>query len=236
MSEIADQCLQFHGGWGYIEEFHIARAWRDQRLFRIGGGTTETMRYYVAKLMGLVAARGPPLAFGECCRTEAGWSVPAHGTGFPMDRLTLPPHRHGIAPIDGRAAPGTGSARRAVRSRTGSPPIDASAPGRESSDEPARTGREVTRSPVPSTGFSVDARALRGREVADPRRAASSAVASKAKRHSRRGTRRGTRDGASRRDVLESRRLAERLRVDDDGVLDVRERAAAAARGSRSGR
>jgi hypothetical protein len=31
VSEIADQCLQFHGGWGYIEEFHIARAWRDQR-------------------------------------------------------------------------------------------------------------------------------------------------------------------------------------------------------------
>ncbi len=53
MSEIADQCLQFHGGWGYVEEFRIARAWRDQRLFRIGGGTTETMRYYVAKLMGL---------------------------------------------------------------------------------------------------------------------------------------------------------------------------------------
>jgi citronellyl-CoA dehydrogenase len=52
-TEIADQCLQFHGGWGYIEEFHIARAWRDQRLLRIGGGTTETMRYYVAKLMGL---------------------------------------------------------------------------------------------------------------------------------------------------------------------------------------
>jgi citronellyl-CoA dehydrogenase len=53
MTEIADQCLQFHGGWGYVEEFHIARAWRDQRLFRIGGGTTETMKYYVAKLMGL---------------------------------------------------------------------------------------------------------------------------------------------------------------------------------------
>jgi citronellyl-CoA dehydrogenase len=53
MTEIADQCLQLHGGWGYLEEFPIARAWRDQRLFRIGGGTTETMRYYVAKLMGL---------------------------------------------------------------------------------------------------------------------------------------------------------------------------------------
>lgn len=51
--EITDQCLQFHGGAGYIEEYPIARAWRDQRLLRIGGGTTETMRYYVAKLMGL---------------------------------------------------------------------------------------------------------------------------------------------------------------------------------------
>jgi citronellyl-CoA dehydrogenase len=52
-SEILDQCLQFHGGAGYMDEYHIGRAWRDQRLLRIGGGTTETMRYYVAKLMGL---------------------------------------------------------------------------------------------------------------------------------------------------------------------------------------
>lgn len=52
-TEVMDQCLQFHGGAGYIEEMHIARGWRDQRLLKIGGGTTETMRYYVAKLMGL---------------------------------------------------------------------------------------------------------------------------------------------------------------------------------------
>jgi citronellyl-CoA dehydrogenase len=52
-SEVVDQVLQFHGGWGYIEDFRIARTWRDQRLFRIGGGTSEAMRYYVAKLMGL---------------------------------------------------------------------------------------------------------------------------------------------------------------------------------------
>jgi citronellyl-CoA dehydrogenase len=51
--EVMDTCLQFHGGWGYIEDFPIARAWRDQRLLRIGGGTTETMKYYLAKLMGL---------------------------------------------------------------------------------------------------------------------------------------------------------------------------------------
>ena len=52
VSEVMDTCLQFHGGWGYIEEYPIARAWRDSRLFRIGVGTTETMRYYVAKLLG----------------------------------------------------------------------------------------------------------------------------------------------------------------------------------------
>lgn len=53
VSEVMDTCLQFHGGWGYIEEYPIARAWRDQRLFRIGGGTSETMRYYIAKLLGM---------------------------------------------------------------------------------------------------------------------------------------------------------------------------------------
>ena len=51
VSSIVDDCLQFHGGWGYIEDFPIARSWRDQRLLRIGGGTSETMKYYVAKLM-----------------------------------------------------------------------------------------------------------------------------------------------------------------------------------------
>ncbi len=53
VSEVMDTCLQFHGGWGYIEEYPIARAWRDARLFRIGGGTSETMKYYIAKLLNL---------------------------------------------------------------------------------------------------------------------------------------------------------------------------------------
>lgn len=51
--EIIDECVQFHGGMGYLEELWVARMWRDQRLFRIGGGTTEVMRYAVAKIMGL---------------------------------------------------------------------------------------------------------------------------------------------------------------------------------------
>ncbi len=51
--EILDQCVQFHGGMGYVEDLWVARAWRDQRLLRIGGGATEVMRYAVAKIMGL---------------------------------------------------------------------------------------------------------------------------------------------------------------------------------------
>ncbi len=49
---VVDECLQFHGGMGYMEETFIARAWRDQRLLRIGGGTDEVMRYAIAKIMG----------------------------------------------------------------------------------------------------------------------------------------------------------------------------------------
>ena len=50
--EIMDECLQFHGGMGYLEELWVARAWRDARLLRIGGGTTEVMRYATARIMG----------------------------------------------------------------------------------------------------------------------------------------------------------------------------------------
>ncbi|MEZ4256816.1 MAG: acyl-CoA dehydrogenase family protein [Polyangiales bacterium] len=51
--EVVDQCVQFHGGMGYLEELWVARAWRDQRLLRIGGGATEVMRYAIAKIMGI---------------------------------------------------------------------------------------------------------------------------------------------------------------------------------------
>lgn len=51
-AEIMDECVQFHGGMGYLEELWVGRAWRDARLFRIGGGATEVMRYATAKIMG----------------------------------------------------------------------------------------------------------------------------------------------------------------------------------------
>lgn len=47
---VADRCLQFHGGWGYMDEYDVSRAWRDMRLITIGGGTSEVMREILSKL------------------------------------------------------------------------------------------------------------------------------------------------------------------------------------------
>jgi acyl-CoA dehydrogenase len=44
MVEVADECLQIHGGYGYIREFGVERALRDARLGPIGGGTDEIMK------------------------------------------------------------------------------------------------------------------------------------------------------------------------------------------------
>ncbi len=50
--EVADWCLQFHGGVGYMEETWTARFYRDQRLGAIGGGSDETMLQVLARLDG----------------------------------------------------------------------------------------------------------------------------------------------------------------------------------------
>jgi hypothetical protein len=46
---IIDDCLQLHGGWGYFSQHQVQRAYRDIRLDRIGGGTTEVMYDIIAK-------------------------------------------------------------------------------------------------------------------------------------------------------------------------------------------
>ncbi|MGA3281878.1 MAG: acyl-CoA dehydrogenase family protein [Smithella sp.] len=50
---VADRCLQLYGGYGYCEEYPIARAWRDLRVTRIFAGTNEIMKGITAKFMGL---------------------------------------------------------------------------------------------------------------------------------------------------------------------------------------
>jgi alkylation response protein AidB-like acyl-CoA dehydrogenase len=50
---VAYDCMQLHGGMGYVLETDIARAWRDVRLLTIAGGTSEIMKEIVAKAEGL---------------------------------------------------------------------------------------------------------------------------------------------------------------------------------------
>jgi len=52
-ARVVDRCLQLHGGYGYINEFPIARLYADNRVTRIYGGTSEVMKMIVAKDMGL---------------------------------------------------------------------------------------------------------------------------------------------------------------------------------------
>lgn len=53
VEKVATKMLQVHGGYGYMEEYSIARHYRDVRLMTIGGGTTEIMREIIAKMSGI---------------------------------------------------------------------------------------------------------------------------------------------------------------------------------------
>jgi alkylation response protein AidB-like acyl-CoA dehydrogenase len=50
---VIDQCLQLHGGYGYMAEYPIARAFVDARVTRIYGGTNEIMREIIGRGLGL---------------------------------------------------------------------------------------------------------------------------------------------------------------------------------------
>jgi alkylation response protein AidB-like acyl-CoA dehydrogenase len=51
LNEIADKALQLHGGAGYMNEYMIARLWRDARVTRIFGGASEIMKEVVARAL-----------------------------------------------------------------------------------------------------------------------------------------------------------------------------------------
>jgi citronellyl-CoA dehydrogenase len=50
---VADECLQRHGGYGYMKESAAGRAFVDSRLVSIGAGADETMIHYLAKMLGM---------------------------------------------------------------------------------------------------------------------------------------------------------------------------------------
>jgi alkylation response protein AidB-like acyl-CoA dehydrogenase len=52
-NKVADKCLQLHGGYGYMDEYPISKAWRDSRVQSIYGGTNEIMKEIIGRTMGL---------------------------------------------------------------------------------------------------------------------------------------------------------------------------------------
>jgi len=52
-NRVAYDCVQLHGGYGYMREYAIERFARDARLFTIGGGTSEIMKEIIAKELKL---------------------------------------------------------------------------------------------------------------------------------------------------------------------------------------
>jgi acyl-CoA dehydrogenase len=51
--KVASECMQLHGGYGYMEEYEIARRYRDIPISSIYAGTNEIMKVIIAKNMGL---------------------------------------------------------------------------------------------------------------------------------------------------------------------------------------
>ncbi|HEV7897710.1 MAG TPA: acyl-CoA dehydrogenase family protein [Planosporangium sp.] len=52
-NKVADRCVQLHGGYGYMREYPIAKAWMDSRVQTIYGGTTEIMKEIIGRSLGL---------------------------------------------------------------------------------------------------------------------------------------------------------------------------------------
>jgi len=55
--KVVDECVQLHGGYGYMWEYPIARAYADARVQRIYGGTNEIMKEVISRSMGLAGRK-----------------------------------------------------------------------------------------------------------------------------------------------------------------------------------
>jgi citronellyl-CoA dehydrogenase len=82
--EVADSCLQYYGGMGYMAETRISRSFRDSRLLSIGGGADEIMLGIICKLEGILPGKQ---------KKAAPATVSTSTSGAP----TLEPKQHEVA-------------------------------------------------------------------------------------------------------------------------------------------
>lgn len=52
MHRVTDRAVQIHGGYGLMEEYPVAKFYRDQRLLEIGEGTSEVQRIVISRTLG----------------------------------------------------------------------------------------------------------------------------------------------------------------------------------------
>ncbi|WP_433634875.1 acyl-CoA dehydrogenase family protein [Nocardia sp. CA-120079] len=52
-NQVLDRCVQLHGGYGFMNEYRVARAWRDARITKIWAGTNEIMKELIGRDLGL---------------------------------------------------------------------------------------------------------------------------------------------------------------------------------------
>ncbi len=52
-NEVLDHCVQLHGGYGFMNEYRVARAWRDARVTKIWAGSNEIMKELIGRDLGL---------------------------------------------------------------------------------------------------------------------------------------------------------------------------------------
>ena len=89
-NRVVDRCLQLHGGYGYMREYPVARAFADARVQTIFGGTTEIMKEIIGRGLGVspaircpIASRCPPGISITKSRRPHGWSVSGVVMGIP---------------------------------------------------------------------------------------------------------------------------------------------------------
>ena len=52
-NDVLDHCVQVHGGYGFMNEYRVARAWRDARVTKIWAGSNEIMKELIGRDLGL---------------------------------------------------------------------------------------------------------------------------------------------------------------------------------------